>query len=56
MGNVIFIASLIYLATQFGIRPVILLYGGPYSVTFAWLVVVTWLQHTEPTIPHFGED
>lgn len=30
-------------------------YIGPYLVHNAWLVVVTWLQHTSKEIPHFGE-
>lgn len=32
------------------------MYVGPYFVINAWLVLITWLQHTDPTIPHLGED
>jgi len=27
-----------------------------YMWTNAWLVLYTWLQHTAPDLPHFGED
>ena len=30
-------------------------YFGPYLVVNAWLVVYTYLQHTDKTVPHFGE-
>ncbi len=31
-------------------------YVGPYLVVNAWLVLITWLQHTHPNIPHYGAD
>uniref|UniRef100_A0A0G4GAH8 Fatty acid desaturase domain-containing protein n=1 Tax=Chromera velia CCMP2878 TaxID=1169474 RepID=A0A0G4GAH8_9ALVE len=31
-------------------------YIGPYLVVNFWLVLYTWLQHTHPDIPHYGED
>jgi omega-6 fatty acid desaturase (delta-12 desaturase) len=34
--------------------PVLALYGGPLLVTNAWLVLYTWLQHTDVDVPHFG--
>jgi len=36
-----------------GIAPVMALYGGPLLVVNAWLVVITWLQHTDVDVPHF---
>jgi len=36
--------------------PVIALYGGPYLVNNMWLVGYTWLQHTEPDVPHYDTD
>lgn len=30
----------------------ILLYGGPYLVVNAWLVLYTWLHHTDVDVPH----
>jgi len=32
------------------------LYGGPYLVINAWLVLYTWLQHTDTDVPHFTDD
>ena len=32
------------------------IYGGPYLVTNAWLVLYTWLQHTDVYLPHLGPD
>ncbi|MEZ6097360.1 MAG: fatty acid desaturase [Pirellulaceae bacterium] len=34
------------------IIPVLLLYGGPYLVVNAWLVLYTWLHHTDVDVPH----
>lgn len=31
-------------------------YFGPYIITNVWLVLYTWLQHTHPDVPHYGED
>jgi omega-6 fatty acid desaturase (delta-12 desaturase) len=50
------IIGLIYLGWIYGLKQVALLYFGPYIVTFAWLVIITWLQHTEPSVPHYGDD
>jgi fatty acid desaturase len=41
-------------AAHSGIWTVAALYGGPYLVVNAWLVVYTWLQHTDTDVPHFG--
>lgn len=39
-----------------GVAPVMALYGGPLLVINAWLVVYTWLQHTDTDVPHFSGD
>lgn len=44
-----------YLCTTVGVLPVMLWYVAPYMVTNGWLVLYTWLQHTDPSIPHYGE-
>jgi omega-6 fatty acid desaturase (delta-12 desaturase) len=37
--------------------PTVALYLGPYLVCNFWLVLYTWLQHTDVDVPHFeGED
>jgi len=47
---------LAYAGTQYGFGVVALMYGGPYLVVNGWLVLYTWLQHTDPEVPHYGED
>jgi len=32
------------------------LYGGPLIVVNAWLVLYTWLQHTDVDVPHYSQD
>jgi fatty acid desaturase len=39
-----------------GPAQVMALYGGPLLVVNAWLVVYTWLQHTDTDVPHFSDD
>ena len=56
LGIVAWIAFLIRLAFIWGGRQILLLYVGPYLWTNAWLVLYTWMQHTHPAIPHYGED
>ena len=38
-----------------GFAPVLALYVGPYLVVNAWLVLYTWLQHTDVDVPHFDD-
>lgn len=56
LGVISMVLGLVYLGWIYGFMKVGLLYVGPYIVTFAWLVIITWLQHTQPTVPHYGED
>jgi len=37
-----------------GFDEVMALYGGPLLVVNAWLVLYTWLQHTDVDVPHFS--
>ena len=39
-----------------GFVPVLALYVGPYLVVNFWLVLYTWLQHTDADVPHFEDD
>ena len=41
-------------AQQFSLLRVLCVYGLPYLVVNVWLVVYTWLQHTDLNIPHFS--
>jgi omega-6 fatty acid desaturase (delta-12 desaturase) len=49
------LAGLGYVMYEYGTIPVICWYWGPYLVVNSWLVLYTWLQHTDPSIPHYGE-
>jgi hypothetical protein len=46
LGVILMISGLIYLGFIYGFKEVFVLYVGPYNVTFAWLAILTWLQHT----------
>jgi len=50
------VAGLGLLASKIGGASVALLYGGPLLVTNMWLVLYTWLQHTDVDIPHLSND
>eukprot|EP00854_Cymbomonas_tetramitiformis_P003850 gene3850-4808_t len=57
VGIVAFMAGLVYWGVCAGSAwPVLALYGGPYLVCNAWLVMYTLLQHTDVDVPHFGGD
>ncbi|KAL3774302.1 hypothetical protein ACHAW5_010206 [Stephanodiscus triporus] len=43
-------------AREYGALPVTLWYIGPLMWNQAWLVLYTWLQHTDPTVPQYGPD
>jgi len=50
------LGGLCYLKYEYGVLPVVLWYWGPYMWTNAWLVLYTWLQHTDPSVPHYGTE
>jgi fatty acid desaturase len=54
LGLLAVLALLVALALQFGVARVLCVYGLPYVVVNAWLVIYTWLQHTDVAIPHFS--
>jgi fatty acid desaturase len=49
------LAGLIYAGHALGHVKVLLWYWGPYFFVNAWLVLYTWLQHTDPSIPHYDD-
>ena len=55
LGVVAGLALLGKLSLTYGPLPVFLYYFGPYLWVNCWLVLYTWLQHTDPTVPHYGE-
>ena len=49
------LGALVYAKFEYGVLPVVCWYWGPYTFVNFWLVLYTWLQHTDPSIPHYGE-
>jgi len=43
-------------AMKFGFWHMAALYLGPLMITNCWLVLYTWLQHTDVDVPHFDGD
>ncbi|KAG5960857.1 Oleate hydroxylase fah12 [Claviceps cyperi] len=47
------IAALVYLGNRFGWANMAVWYFLPYLWVNHWLVAITFLQHTDPTLPHY---
>jgi omega-6 fatty acid desaturase (delta-12 desaturase) len=47
---------LMKLSFEFGFLPVTLWYWGPYMWVNFWLVLYTWLQHNDPSVPQYGAE
>lgn len=56
MGILGMVTGLCMLAAKFGAAKIALLYGSPLLVTNMWLVLYTWLQHTDVDVPHLTND
>jgi len=59
LSTVTFFASLAFLvklSLDYGFLTVFLWYGAPYLWVNCWLVLYTWLQHTDPSVPQYGDD
>ena len=50
------LAALACWGSVIGYAKMTLMYFGPYVITFYWVVIMTWLQHTDVHVPHYGED
>merc|ERR1712232_176311 len=53
IGTMIVLAKV---SMEYGFVPVFLWYVAPYMGVNAWLVLYTWLQHTDPSVPHYGAE
>eukprot|EP00403_Amphidinium_massartii_P025622 CAMPEP_0178389414 /NCGR_PEP_ID=MMETSP0689_2-20121128/10104_1 /TAXON_ID=160604 /ORGANISM="Amphidinium massartii, Strain CS-259" /LENGTH=511 /DNA_ID=CAMNT_0020009863 /DNA_START=162 /DNA_END=1697 /DNA_ORIENTATION=- len=56
LGLIAMVGLLGYWASQAGIASVLALYAAPLMITNAWLVIYTWLQHTDVDVPHWDDD
>eukprot|EP00898_Chlorokybus_atmophyticus_P003382 jgi/Chlat1/4044/Chrsp26S04097 len=51
------VCGVLYLASRsFGTLTVVQVYGVPYLIVNFWLVLITLLQHTHPSLPHYSND
>lgn len=55
LGLIAFCCLLGVWAKATSVATVAALYFGPLSVTNMWLVLYTWLQHTDVDVPHFDK-
>ncbi|KAI0449122.1 fatty acid desaturase-domain-containing protein [Xylaria acuta] len=53
IGLAITISALVYLGNNFGWSNLLVWYFIPYLWVNHWLVAITFLQHTDPSLPHY---
>nr|GAT58469.1 predicted protein [Mycena chlorophos] len=53
VGVVLWIAALVYSSNRYSFATVFKLYLSPYLWVNHWLVLITFLQHTDPYLPHY---
>ncbi|KAJ9133311.1 Oleate delta-12 desaturase [Pleurostoma richardsiae] len=56
IGLVLAISAIVYLGRTFGWANMAVWYFLPYLWVNHWLVAITFLQHTDPTLPHYTAD
>lgn len=56
IGIAVTVGALLAWASTNGVAQVMALYGAPLLVVNAWLVLYTWLQHTDTDVPHYSKD
>ncbi|WVQ82984.1 hypothetical protein IAT38_005122 [Cryptococcus sp. DSM 104549] len=54
IGIFIVMAALGYWSYQRSFREMFVIYGLPYLCVNHWLVFITFLQHTDPVLPHYS--
>ena len=52
LGIVLVLIGLFILGFKYGIIPLLAMYIGPLIVINSWLVIYTWLHHTDTDVPH----
>ncbi|TVU02289.1 hypothetical protein EJB05_52224, partial [Eragrostis curvula] len=56
-GGILAVSVALYkLAEAFGFWWLVRLYGVPLMIVNAWLVIVTYLHHTHPALPHYDSN
>ncbi|KAL4918339.1 oleate delta-12 desaturase [Aspergillus aurantiobrunneus] len=54
-GLSLMVILLYSIGTRIGAREIVLLYFIPYLWVNNWIVAITYLQHTHPLMPHYGD-
>jgi len=55
IGIFLTLSVLTYYSFQHSLTQVMFYYGIPYLMVNFWLVLITYLQHTDPVIPHYRD-
>ena len=55
IGLALVVSGLFWLARTMGTAWLIKTYLIPYLIVNHWLVLITFLQHTHPKLPHFDD-
>lgn len=53
VGIVLWLLGMITFANYFGVSTLLRVYFFPYLWVNHWLVLITFLQHTDPVLPHY---
>ncbi|KFA65098.1 hypothetical protein S40285_03105 [Stachybotrys chlorohalonatus IBT 40285] len=56
LGIALTIGALVYLSKTFGLSNMAVWYFVPYLWVNHWLVAITFLQHTDPSLPHYAPE
>jgi omega-6 fatty acid desaturase (delta-12 desaturase) len=56
LGIGLAVVGLTFLTRAYGWQNMLVWYGLPYLWVNHWLVAITFLQHTDPTLPHYTAD
>ncbi|KAG9006085.1 hypothetical protein FRB94_000990 [Tulasnella sp. JGI-2019a] len=54
-GIALWLGSIVYSIKAFGFSPVFRIYLVPYIWTNHWIIFITWLNHTDPALPHYDQ-
>lgn len=55
IGVVFATALVIHAMRLYGALNVFMFYGVPWVVVHHWIVMITYLHHTDPILPHFRD-
>ena len=54
IGIICTLSGLLFLIYKIGLIPIVCLYVGPLLIVNCWLVLYTWLHHTDSDVPHLS--